>query len=329
MRSWLQVRGRLLAALFLCAASTGASAHGLRNDIRVEMAPLKVEGLTVEIHQDLFAPQLVVSNRSGKTLEIADEAGRAFLRIGPGAAEADLAAKAFHLSRVAGGGDVHPNTLSKTPRWLPIAKEPAYGWFDARISTASIDIPYAVKQIGKEMPFAEWRIPARLGEQAIELRGVFTYVPPTTGVAMAVMQSPNVIAPGVLVQMVPGTVPAFFLSNSGPQTVAVLDDAGKPFLKIEPKGVWADIGSPSWRAASTTPVPEGKGWRQVSKARSITWREPRAAWGGKLPKTMPASGELNQWRVPLAIGSGKAELRGINRWLESKPPPRSNAKAAG
>lgn len=325
--SWWHVhkQGRLLAALFLCLAGGNSAAHGLRNDILVEMAPLQIEGLTVEVHQDLFAPQLVISNRSGKPLQISDDSGRAFLRIGPTGTEADLAAKAFHLSRVAGGGDVHPKTLSDTPRWRAIAKEPAYGWFDARISTAAIDIPYAVKQIGKEMPFAEWRIPARLGDQAIELRGVFTYLPASTGVAMAVMQSPNTLAPGVLVQMVPGTVPVFFLSNSSKQTVAVLDAQGKPFLKIEPTGVWADLGSASWRAASTTAVPAGKGWKQISKSRSVTWREARAAWTGKPPKASAAASQLNEWRVPLVIGSSKAELRGINRWLPGKTPPPPHA----
>ncbi len=328
MSVWSQGRGRLWAALFFGLLSGAASAHGLRNDIRVEMAPLKVDGLTVEIHQDLFAPQLAIRNRSGKMLEIEDDAGRAFLRIGPEDAQADLAAKSFHLSRVAGGGDVHPNTLSKTPRWRPIAKEPAYGWFDARLATATIDIPYAVKQLDSEMPFAEWRIPARLDGQPIQLRGVFTYVPPTSGVAMAVMQSPSVLAAGVMVQMVPGTVPAFFLSNNSAQTVAVLDAQGKPFLRVEPNGVWADLGSASWRAASTTAVPAGKGWKQISKARSITWREPRAAWVGKVPKPLPASGQLNEWRVPLTIGSAKAELRGINRWLPGKAPPRRSAENA-
>ena len=321
-------QGRRLAALLLWLCSTSSFAHGMRSDVVVELVPPKVGGLTIEIHQDLFAPQLVVSNRTGKLLEIADAERRAFLRIGPEATTADVAAKAFHLSRVAGGGDVHKGALSDTPRWLPVAKEPAYGWFDPRIATASLDIPYAVKQIGERMPFAEWRIPAKLGGEAIEIKGVFSYVPPTSGVPLAVLQSPSVLAPGVLVQLVPGTMPVFFLSNSSAQAVAVLDSQGKPFIRVEPKGVWVDLDSPSWRAASTTPLPPGKGWYQLSRSRSITWREPRAAWSGTPPRDTAANTVLNQWRIPLTIGSNKAELKGINRWLPGKSPPRAAPASA-
>lgn len=307
-----------LAAVFLgWGIAFGAVAHGARNDVRVEIAPLQQPGLTVELHQDALAPQLVVGNRSGKLLEILDDEGRVFLRIGPARAEGDLAAKAFHLSRVSGGGNAHANTLSKTPRWKPLAATPEYGWFDARLSTATLQIPYAVQQIGDEMPFQAWRIPARLGGEAIELRGVFTYTPPPKGVAMATLLNAAALPAGVNVQLSAGPTPALFLRNSSARTVLVLDAQGKPYLKIGREGVWADTGSAAWRAASTLPLPAGrKGWQQVSKASSYTWLEPRAAWRGPLPSPLPANGLLNEWRVPLLIGEGqKAELRGSNRWI--------------
>lgn len=312
--------GRLVAALFIGIAGT-VQGHGVSGDIRVDIAPLKIPGLVVELHQDLFEPQLVVSNRTGKRLEILDADGRAFLRIGPVNAEADLASKAFHLSRAAGGGDVHAKTLSETPRWRPVAATPDYGWFDARIATAAIAIPYAIRQIGEEMPFEQWRIPARLGTEAIELRGVFTYTPPPAGVAMAVLLNAGALAPNVLVQISAGPVPAVFLRNTGTQGVAVLDAAGKPYLKIGRDGVWADTGSAAWRRASTLPVPAEKtGWQQISKANSTTWLEPRAAWQGQLPVPLPASGRLNEWRVPLLIGVQKVELLGANQWIARRTP---------
>ena len=309
-------QGRLLAALFVWVFSQAAQAHGARHDIRVDISPVNVPGLAIELHQDFFSPQLVVSNRSGKMLEILDADGRSFLRIGPHQAEADLASKAYHLTRISGGGDAHANTLSKTPHWRPIAKEPAYGWFDTRIATVTLDIPYAVKQIGAEMPFGEWRIPARLGGAPFELRGVFSYTPPPAGVAIAALQSPSLVAKGVSVQLVPGPVPVIFLRNSSQQTVAVLDDAGKAFLKIGPDGTWADASNPAWRAASPVPLAPGKaGWTKLSKATSVSWLEARAAWRGKLPKPLPASGQLNSWQVPLQVGSATVLLRGINRWI--------------
>jgi len=321
MRAVQGLRGRLLAALLSGIVASSATAHGVRNDIRVDLAAIKTPGLTVELHQDLFSPQLVVANRTGKLLEILDDEGRVFLRIGPQAAEGDLAAKAFHLSRVSGGGNAHANTLSNTPRWKPIAATPEYGWFDARLQTATLDVPYAIRQIGEEMAFQQWRIPARLGGEPLELRGVFTFTPPPKGVAMATLLNAGALPAGVSVQLSPGPVPALFLRNASAQTVAVLDAEGRPYLKIGRGGVWADVGSAGWRAASSLPQPAGqRGWQQVSKASSFTWLEPRAAWQGRLPTPLPASGRLNEWQVPLQIGeSQRLVLRGANQWIARKP----------
>lgn len=318
------IRGRLLAALFCWGLASAASAHGARQDVRVDMAALPAPGLSVELHQDFLAPQLVVSNPSGKLLEILDDEGRAFIRIGPKGAEGDLAAKAFHLSRISGGGDARANTLSATPRWRPVATEPAYGWFDARLATSTLDIPYAVKQIGEEMPFQQWRIPARLDGKPIELKGVFTYTPPPKGLTVTSLLNAAAMPKGVTVQLTSGPVPALFLSNRSAQTVAVLDDAGQPFLKIGPDGVWADVGSVAWRASRTSGNSAGgkTGWQQLSKSPSHSWLEPRAAYRGKPPA---AAGWLNEWSLPLLIGAQKAELRGANHWVVREQAP---AKAA-
>lgn len=316
---WQVRQGRLLAALFLSVAGL-AQAHGVRDDVRVDLAPVQIDGLSVELHQDFFSPQLVVANDTGKVLEILDDEGRAFLKIGPGQVEADLAAKAYHLSRVAGGGDAHANTLSDTPRWRQVNREAHFGWFDARLSTATLQIPYALNQLGEEMPFAEWRIPVRLGDERMTLRGVFTYTPPPRGVAIASLLSPAVLAPGVSAQLLPGPVPVIFLRNAGELPVLVLDAEGKAFLKIARNGVWADVGSAAWRASTVTHSPGGSGWQQISKANTHSWLEPRAAWRGKLPKPLPANGRLNEWQLPLQIGSQTRVLRGVNRWVARTAP---------
>lgn len=315
-----------LAAVFLgWVIALVASAHGARQDVRVDMVELAVPGVNVELHQDFLAPQLVVSNRSGKLLEILDDEGRAFIRIGPREAEGDLAAKAFHLSRVSGGGNARTNTLSATPRWKPVAAEPAYGWFDARLTTSTLDIPYAVRQIGDEMPFKEWRIPARIDGKAITLKGVFTYTPPPKGVTVTTLLNAAALPQGITVQLSSGPVPVLFLSNRSGQTVTVLDDGGKPFLKVGREGVWADVESAAWRASSTAAAGmAGKtGWQQLSKSSSHSWLEPRAVYRGKRPLV---SGWLNEWSVPLRIGEDqKAELRGANHWVVRDLPARKLA----
>lgn len=304
-----------LAAPFLFLLSSAVHGHGARSDVRVDMAALRAQGVVVEIHQDFLAPQLVVSNRSGKRLEILDDDGRAFLRIGPQKAEADIATEAFHQSRLSGGATAPKGVLSATPRWRTVNQEPSFGWFDPRIATGALDIPYAVRSIGTEMPFGEWRIPARLGVDAIELRGVFTYTPPLTGAAIAKLVESGPIAMGVQVQLSPGPVPAVFLRNSGAQTVAVLDAGGKPFLKIGKDGVWADTSSPAWRASGNAANLAPTGWQQISKSNSHSWLEPRAAWSGTLPAALPPAGLLNEWSIPLLVGDERKTLRGINQWV--------------
>ncbi len=306
--------GRIAALLFFGCCTT-AAAHGVRNDVRVELAPVRIEGIVVEVHQDLLAPQLAVSNRTGKVLEILDDEGRAFLRIGPTLAEADYATEAYHLSRIAGGGDAKRNTLSATPRWARVNVEPSYGWFDYRIATAPLQIPYAIEQIGEEIPFGDWKIPARLDGKPIEIRGVFLFTPPPKGVAVARFTGSVQPAPGVVAQLSPGPTPAVFLRNTSAQTVAVLDARDRPFLKIGKDGVWADTGNAAWRASGANVKTGETGWKRISKANSHTWLESRAAWRGKLPKPLPANGLLNQWSLPLLVGDVRVTLTGMNQWV--------------
>lgn len=319
------LHGARLAASFLLLLSGFAQAHSARSDVRVEMAAFKAEGVVIEIHQDFLAPQFVVSNRSGRRLEILDASGRAFLRIGPQKAEADIATEAFHQSRLSGGAAAPKGVLSATPRWRTVNQQPAFGWFDPRIATAALDIPYAVRSIGGELPFGEWRIPARLGAQAIELRGVFTYTPPLAGVAIARLAVSAPLAADVQVQLSPGSVPAIFLRNGSAQTVAVLDASGEPFLKISRQGVWADTSSPAWAASGNAADLARAGWQQISKSNSHSWLEPRAAWRGKPPVPLPANGQLNEWSIPLLVGSEPTTLRGSNHWVTRRA---ANAKLA-
>jgi len=165
------------------------------------------------------------------------------------------------------------------------------------------------------MPFGEWRIPARLGTQAIELRGVFTYTPPLPGAAIAKLVDGAALAEGVQVQLSPGPVPAILLRNSGARTVTVLDANGKPFLKIGKAGVWADTSSAAWRAGGHAANRAQTGWQQISRANSHSWLEPRAAWHGPLPSPLPANGQLNAWSIPLLVGEERKALRGSNHWV--------------
>lgn len=283
----------------------------------------KLEGVIVELHQDApFAPQLVMANHSGKLLEILDDDGRAFLRISPRGAEGDLAAEAFHRSRISGGDAVAKDKLSGKPRWRQLSAEPSYGWFDPRIATGPIEIPAGVRNAGGEMPFGEWSIPLRLGGENKALAGYFVYLPPAQGRVVSVLVSPMQLAPGISVQLAPGSVPAIMLTNKTAQEVSVLDSTGQPFLRIGPKGTLARLDSPDWRAANADAPREGRGWQTVSKARNYVWLEPRARYSDPAPaQTQPA--RLGEWTVPLVVAGAPLALRGAWDW---QPAPKASKK---
>lgn len=309
-------RGRYTAPFFwlLALLTAPAAAHNARYDLRVEMQAPQIPGVLIELHQDsLLAPQLAIANRSGRPLEILDDDGRAFLRIGPSDAQADVAAAAFHASRISGGATPPPRTLSDTPRWRRVSRTAEYGWFDPRIATGPVEIPRAIYGMGREMPFGEWNIPLRLGNETLTLRGYFVYTPPAAGVVRSVLTATLPEASGIRVQLTPGATPALMLENKGKQVVSVLDSTGNAFLRISAAGVEARLDSPAWRASRADGQTEGQGWQRISSAPLHIWFDPRARYAG--PPVSGSARRFGEWRIPLMIGSQPAELCGVYEWL--------------
>ena len=318
-----------LAALLFGLVSPPLWAHwGARNDLRADLDAPRMPGVTVELHQDHFAPQLVLSNRSGQVLEILDEQGRAFVRIGPQGVSADHAADAFYKTLTPVGMRSPPGALSATPRWKMVAKEPAYGWFDARLAYAEMEIPPALLTATQVTPLGGWRIPVRLGGKPMAFTGRFLYQPAPTGTATAVLRSPAALAPGLQITLIPGAVPAFLLHNRSSQTVQVLDPQGRPFIRVGADGAWADFSHPmTRRAVSRTGADTG--WLRLSADPVLTWLDDRAAWPGPAPKAGEPA--IKSWALPLRWGSKPLGVQGETRWqaLPPQAPPALMRPARG
>lgn len=317
-------RSRFLCAA-LCLYSGLASGHA-RFDIRVDLKAPELPGVVVELHQDMLAPQLVVENRSGKVLEILDAQQRPFLRIGPTESTADVAALAFHLSRISGGAVPPPGTLAETARWRTVNRAPSYGWFDPRIAVAALEIPAGIVAAGREhgqaLPFGEWQIPVRLGEQRAAIAGFFVHTPvPKGGVRTVLLPVPG-LGQDIQVQLAPGRIPALQIINRGKETVSVLDAEARPFLRIGPQGTWGNLDSPALRQAASGPLPKGAGWQRISAAANYVWLESRAAYSGRLPME-GAARRVGEWQVPLRIGQREVLLRGTHEWLPALPAPQA------
>jgi hypothetical protein len=124
------------------------------------------------------------------------------------------------------------------------------------------------------------------------------------------------------------------LSVVNGETVSVLDEAGRPFVRIGRDGVEGDYGAASWFTTAVAPkgsglvkLPEGVGpdappdWRLVSRSTSWAWFDPRirTAPGLVTPdlirQAVPA--RLADVSIPLRIGDRGADIKG---YLEFEPP---------
>jgi hypothetical protein len=118
------------------------------------------------------------------------------------------------------------------------------------------------------------------------------------------------------------------------EDVAVLDDAGRPFLRFGPSGVEGDYGAAAWYASAVAPtgpgivrLPDGidaataADWRPVARGRTWAWFDPRlrAAPGAVTPdmirKAVPV--RLGDLSIPLLVGGRPARITGN---IEFEPP---------
>ena len=120
----------------------------------------------------------------------------------------------------------------------------------------------------------------------------------------------------------------------GGDEVAVLDDGGRPFLRIGATGVEGDYGAPGWYASAVMAnasgiarLPDGisgaspPDWRPVNRARAWAWYDQRikAAAGAVTPETIRAAVpvRLQDFSIPLLVGGKPVAVKG---YIEYEPP---------
>ena len=307
-----------------------ARAHqGAREDVRVVLDGIEppVAGLRVQVYDDALAPQLVLENQSSRVLEIFDEQGRAFVRIKAAGVAADFAASAWYRSLSPGGAPVpeRAGAAAAEPEWRAVRAQPSWGWFDPRLDKERAELHPA-----SDVPvtLGQWRVPARLGAQALEIRGHFLYLPHPGGVFMARLTSGAEPAPGVRVTLAPGRPPALLLENTGVHPVSVLGVDDEPFLRVSADGVEANLASPTWQDLGRYRGLSDPGhgvaggaprWRRVSLAPRYSWLEPRAGMpsvgeaDGPRPDNMRA--KVKAWQVPVLVGRRRLAIQGVVEWV--------------
>ena len=113
---------------------------------------------------------------------------------------------------------------------------------------------------------------------------------------------------GVEVRVVHLGAPALVVDNPTDTAIRVLDDMGRPFLEIGPRGVRGDVSSelfyetilPGTHDQLRPKDKEGIIWVTFSRAPRWTWFDPRLA---------PAEGR-SEWEIPLTYGDVATPLSG-------------------
>lgn len=302
-----------LATAALCVLAAPIHAHEERAsnlDVVLDRVTPQPARLEVRIVNTL-APQMLVTNRTGKMLEVLDGHGTPVVRIGPDHTWVNGSAPAYYSEHPMSDRPIAADA-SKSTRWVLANREPSWGWFDPRI------------QVGHAQQPARWHIDMRLGEQPLVVSGRIRTRPAAHGYWMPVMQTPHEVAPRVDVTIIPGMVPAITIENRGREPVTVIGTHGEPFLRIGPDGVFANSLSrtfmQSGRAPQTTlPVAasdeHAARWNKVSPGSRYTWLE----WRARCPDDRTERTPL-KWEIPLLMGGKSIPVRGETRWI-ARPTP--------
>ena len=319
--------GRLAgSAIAVLLVAGSAWAHGGGNaGVRAELdaLPEALSGMRVELHTTMGA-QIVIGNPTPRTVEVLDEAGEPFLRIGPRGVEGNIAAAAWYLTYSPGAVVPAASRRSGEPLWVRASAESAFGWFEPRVDAAHVAVPAGTDTADGAIDVGHWAVPLRVDGVPVELTGSFRFAPPSAPTYTSLLTSPAEVAPGVRVRMLPGPVPGLLVENAGARPLLVFGSAGEPFLRIGPGGVDANLRSGSWRQSARitvggptdadSAVPE---WRHVAQVPRFAWIEPRVA--APDASTAPSS----QWQVPMQLGDEPVQVTGtiVRRGVESGPLP--------
>lgn len=326
------VRIACAAAVLVTAAAGVAGAHESSPDIRTDIDPLPaaLAGVTIQVAASV-ATQLVAENPTEDVLEVIDDQGNPFLRIGPEGVQANLSSPAWYTTNDPTGLAAPPDGVDTgpeaEPRWALASEEPAWGWFDHRLHPTTYRAPVD----GEPTVLAQWRVPVRYAGEETAVTGAVRYEP-LLGSFVAALSAPVALA-DVQLAVLQGRVPAFFLDYTGADAVTVLGAGGEPFLRFSAGGVEANLRSPSWIATAQAEggVPAAPAdadaepdWAPVATVPRFGWLDPRAAFHGEEPPPEILAGGVEavvaSWTLPIEAGGATTVAEGVTSWVPIARP---------
>lgn len=302
----------LALPLALLAGAPSAVAHEVDPSVLtvIDSITPPVPGITVDVGTSVTT-ELLLDNTTAHPVEVLDDSGQPFLRIGPGGVEGNLAAPAWYLSNqpLGSGSAIPAGASTDAPdRWVVVSTEHAWGWFDHRLHPTPLA---GVLGEGRRPTF---EIPLRTNGRAVVVSG---HLEPRTTVprfAATLTATPDP-ASGLVVQLLDGRAPGLFVRYDGAGEAVVEGRDGEPFLRLRPNGAEVNEHSPTWLftaqargedlagvVADPTAAPA---WRSVSGGPSYAWLDPRA-----LIEEVGSEPVRLDWSVPVQVDGQTMEIVG-------------------
>lgn len=320
----------LLSGVVLLPAAP-ASAHSFDADLRIRFEPLPevLDDLTIEIVTSI-APQLAIGNPTDDVVEVLDDDGVAFLRIGPDGTEANFDNRDFYFTQDPLGAIAIPARAQDSDgdpgTWGEIAVASEWAWFDHRMHPQNVVAEKVPEPTVDGVVLSTFTIPLRFRGQTVELAGSIVQVPQTGRLVAALTSVPEV--DGVSVQLLEGGTAGLFLTAAADREVVVLGREGEPFLRFVDGMVEANTQSPSWydsgratRLADDAPPLDPSvtpDWQAVSSSPRFGWLESRSLYGrGTVDEDLNRSAvsqDLVDWEVPLLVDGERYSVTGVTRF---------------
>src|SRR5205085_856139 len=144
---------------------------------------------------------------------------------------------------------------------------------------------------GPTMQLGDWRVPLRYGAIDAAVNGHREFHRPIGRIAARLTSSAHPF-PGVTATVLPGQVPALYLSSTAASEILVRGAAGEPFARLAGGDSYVNTASPTWSltAESHGSTPDGvvdpkepPRWQSIDSTGGFTWLESRAAYAAGYP----------------------------------------------
>lgn len=309
---WIRIAAAF-GAVSLATVVAPAAAHeeqALHALTVIDRVAPAVEGIDVRVvHLD--APAMVITNETDEVLTVLGARDEPFLQIGPGGVRANVESPTTYRSIAPRRELVPPGVKpSGPPRWAVFSEESTWTWFDPRLSFS--------RSVGS------WEVTAELDGRPMTIEGSFE---PLQGHGHFITEMDPPDVEGLELRLTQGAIPAVFARNETGEVLFVPGDADEPFLRIGPRGVVANLRSPTYYTSggsSIAKVPEmadasaAPKWKKVSPHPVWAWLERRAALPAELYQRDRLGTDQRtvlEWTTEYRLGGEPLAVTGRVEWV--------------